>query len=132
MPRPPRRLRLLRRTEDVRQLVTSVLDGYNVCVFAYGQTGSGKTHTMEGTVEEPGINYRALAELFRCIEEERGADYKYTVSASICECASPALPHPTRHEAPWRAAVVVGCGLTAAAAAAAATAAAVLAARRWR
>lgn len=27
---------------DVSGLVTSVLDGYNVCIFAYGQTGSGK------------------------------------------------------------------------------------------
>jgi kinesin family protein C2/C3 len=27
---------------DVSALVTSVLDGYNVCIFAYGQTGSGK------------------------------------------------------------------------------------------
>lgn len=24
---------------DVAQLVTSALDGYNVCIFAYGQTG---------------------------------------------------------------------------------------------
>jgi DNA replication protein DnaC len=28
--------------QDVSGLVTSVLDGYNVCIFAYGQTGSGK------------------------------------------------------------------------------------------
>lgn len=28
---------------EVSELVTSVLDGYNVCIFAYGQTGSGKT-----------------------------------------------------------------------------------------
>ena len=34
--------------KDTEPLVTSVLDGYNVCIFAYGQTGSGKTHTMEG------------------------------------------------------------------------------------
>jgi hypothetical protein len=33
--------------EDLVPLVTSVLDGYNVCLFAYGQTGSGKTHTMQ-------------------------------------------------------------------------------------
>jgi len=35
--------------EDVRPLVRSAMDGYNVCVFAYGQTGSGKTHTMMGS-----------------------------------------------------------------------------------
>lgn len=27
---------------QVKPLVTSFLDGYNVCIFAYGQTGSGK------------------------------------------------------------------------------------------
>jgi kinesin family protein C2/C3 len=32
--------------KDTQPLVTSVLDGYNVCIFAYGQTGSGKTYTM--------------------------------------------------------------------------------------
>jgi hypothetical protein len=26
---------------EVSDLVTSVLDGYNICIFAYGQTGSG-------------------------------------------------------------------------------------------
>lgn len=26
--------------EDVSPLVTSALDGYNVCIFAYGQTGT--------------------------------------------------------------------------------------------
>jgi kinesin family protein C2/C3 len=32
---------------EVKGLVTSCMDGYNVCIFAYGQTGSGKTFTME-------------------------------------------------------------------------------------
>lgn len=27
---------------DVSGVVSSVLDGYNACIFAYGQTGSGK------------------------------------------------------------------------------------------
>ena len=33
---------------DLKPLLTSLLDGYNVCIMAYGQTGSGKTHTMLG------------------------------------------------------------------------------------
>ena len=35
--------------DEVKPLLTSLLDGYNVCIVAYGQTGSGKTHTMLGS-----------------------------------------------------------------------------------
>ena len=31
-----------------REIVSSVLDGYNGTIMAYGQTGSGKTYTMTG------------------------------------------------------------------------------------
>lgn len=31
-----------------RELVDSVLAGFNATLFAFGQTGTGKTHTMEG------------------------------------------------------------------------------------
>ena len=31
---------------DVAALVTSVMDGFNVCIFAYGQTGSGKVSIL--------------------------------------------------------------------------------------
>ncbi|XP_056437037.1 kinesin-like protein KIF25 [Gadus chalcogrammus] len=40
--------------EEVKPLLTSLLDGYNVCIMAYGQTGSGKTHTMMGSQGPPG------------------------------------------------------------------------------
>ena len=40
---------------------------------------------MEGTQEHPGINYRTVAELFRCIESERAGDATYAISASIVE-----------------------------------------------
>ncbi|CAD6198217.1 unnamed protein product [Caenorhabditis auriculariae] len=51
---------------EVSPIITSCIDGYNVCIFAYGHTGSGKTYTMEGPLESPGINQRAIMQLFRC------------------------------------------------------------------
>ena len=47
--------------------------------------GAGKTYTMEGTQEHPGINYRTVEELFRCIASERAKDATYAISASIVE-----------------------------------------------
>lgn len=41
-------------------VITSCVDGYNVCILAYGQTGSGKTYTMMGSKENPGVNIRFL------------------------------------------------------------------------
>lgn len=41
--------------DELRQLIQSSIDGYNVCVFAYGQTGSGKTYTMEGLNTEEAL-----------------------------------------------------------------------------
>lgn len=70
--------------QEIEPLVTSCIDGYHVCIFAYGQTGSGKTYTMEGSVENPGINQRALKQLFSVIEERKDM-WTYTVTVSSVE-----------------------------------------------
>ncbi|XP_038567542.1 kinesin-like protein KIFC3 [Micropterus salmoides] len=70
--------------QEIEPLVTSCIDGYHVCIFAYGQTGSGKTYTMEGSVENPGINQRALKYLFSEIEERKDM-WSYTVTVSSVE-----------------------------------------------
>ncbi|XP_065044187.1 kinesin-like protein KIN-14K isoform X2 [Musa acuminata AAA Group] len=73
---------------DIQPLIRSVLDGYNVCIFAYGQTGSGKTYTMSGpisaSVEDWGVNYRALSDLFE-ISENRRNSYFYEVGVQMVE-----------------------------------------------
>ncbi|GAB4848809.1 Kinesin-like protein KIN-14R [Ancistrocladus abbreviatus] len=69
---------------DASPMVISVLDGYNVCIFAYGQTGTGKTFTMEGTVQNRGVNYRTLEQLFE-IAKERSDTFKYNISVSVLE-----------------------------------------------
>ncbi|KAL1546037.1 kinesin-like protein KIN-14S [Salvia divinorum] len=70
--------------DQTMPIVTSVLDGYNVCIFAYGQTGTGKTYTMEGTSENRGVNYRTLKELFRT-SRERSTIMRYELFVSMLE-----------------------------------------------
>ncbi|XP_031840378.1 kinesin-like protein KIF18A [Nomia melanderi] len=55
---------------STKDLIASLLDGYNCSVFAYGATGAGKTHTMLGCNKDPGITYRTVAELFSQIESQ--------------------------------------------------------------
>lgn len=51
---------------ELAQLIQSVVDGKNVCIFAYGQTGSGKTYTMQGgeSSESKGIIPRSIEFIF--------------------------------------------------------------------
>ncbi|KAI0169936.1 kinesin-domain-containing protein [Hypoxylon sp. FL1284] len=59
-----------------KNLLDSVLDGYNATVFAYGATGCGKTHTITGTSQMPGIIFLTMQELFEKIHER--SDEKHT------------------------------------------------------
>jgi kinesin family protein C2/C3 len=69
--------------KEIKDLVVTMLDGYNVCIFAYGQTGAGKTHSMQGTPSDPGIYKRAFNELFEVAKDRR--DVKIELKASITE-----------------------------------------------
>ena len=69
---------------DVSGLVTSVMDGFNVCIFAYGQTGSGKTYTMSGPPGDRGVNTRALEELFEKSSARR-SEIRDVIKVSMLE-----------------------------------------------
>ncbi|CAL5420811.1 unnamed protein product [Camellia sinensis] len=70
--------------QTATQVIRSVMDGYNVCIFAYGQTGSGKTHTMCGSTRDQGINYLALNDLFR-LSNGRKNIMKYDIHVQMIE-----------------------------------------------
>jgi kinesin family protein 18/19 len=75
-------------TETVYQntcanLLDSVIQGYNACVFAYGTTGSGKTFTMCGYSDSPGINYYIIRGIFEKIQNE--LDKRFEIKASYVE-----------------------------------------------
>ncbi|XP_046410875.1 kinesin-like protein KIF18A [Neodiprion fabricii] len=55
---------------STKNVITTLLDGYNCSVFVYGATGAGKTHTMLGGDGDPGITYLTMAELFSEINEQ--------------------------------------------------------------
>jgi len=76
--------------QETEGLVTSVLDGFNVCIFAYGQTGSGKTFTMEGPQDNPGVNLRALGRLFE-IKQEKADSKAIAIQASAIEIYNEAV-----------------------------------------
>jgi len=54
--------------EDTKEVIMSVLDGYNVCLMAYGQTGAGKSFTMMGPPDNPGVNRRAIKQLLELVQ----------------------------------------------------------------
>ncbi|XP_065123900.1 kinesin-like protein KIF18A [Paramisgurnus dabryanus] len=64
-----------------KAIVDSVLNGYNCTVFAYGATGAGKTHTMLGSVDDPGVMFYTMKELFTrmdSIKEEKVFDIAFS------------------------------------------------------
>ncbi len=51
--------------KEVEGLVSGVMNGINACVLAYGRRGSGKSHVLAGAPNEPGINFRATAQIIQ-------------------------------------------------------------------
>ncbi|EDW70971.1 kinesin-like protein Klp68D [Drosophila virilis] len=72
--------------EVVFPLVSSVLDGFNGCIFAYGQTGTGKTFTMEGVRNNDdlmGIIPRTFEQIWLHIN--RTENFQFLVDVSYLE-----------------------------------------------
>jgi hypothetical protein len=71
-----------------KNIVDSVLQGFNGTIFAYGQTSSGKTFTMQGILEDPdlqGITPRLSRYLFEYIDSNKNSNIEFVIKASIIE-----------------------------------------------
>lgn len=67
-----------------KSIIEGVLDGINCSVFAYGSTGAGKTYTMLGNLENPGVMFLTMMELYRqinALKDEKTCE----VAVSYCE-----------------------------------------------
>ncbi|KAJ8247502.1 hypothetical protein GJAV_G00247130 [Gymnothorax javanicus] len=70
----------------IQPLIEAFFQGFNATVFAYGQTGSGKTYTIgEANIssfrdDEQGIIPRAVAEVFKLLDENDLSDFSVRVS----------------------------------------------------
>ncbi|OMJ82170.1 hypothetical protein SteCoe_17189 [Stentor coeruleus] len=66
-----------------KEVVDSVLEGYNGTIFAYGQTGSGKTFTITGGAEkytDRGIIPRSVSYVFSEMRKRTDSSYKLSIS----------------------------------------------------
>ncbi|CAJ0901951.1 16848_t:CDS:2, partial [Entrophospora sp. SA101] len=75
-------------TEVAADIIQSVVDGYNCCIFAYGQTGAGKTYTMQGsddTPESEGMITRAFKHIFDLVNELEFQGWSYTIEGQFIE-----------------------------------------------
>ena len=71
-----------------KNVVNSVLEGYNGTIFAYGQTGTGKTHTMVGKFEDnelKGIIPRSFDYMFDKISNNKDKTSKFMVSIAFIQ-----------------------------------------------
>lgn len=68
--------------QDCRDLIQSVVDGYNVSILSYGQTGSGKTYGMSGP---DGIIPSAIGLLLSEMQRLSVKGWDYVVDASFVE-----------------------------------------------
>ncbi|NXY78369.1 KI18B protein, partial [Glareola pratincola] len=97
-----------------RDVLDSVLNGYNCSVFAYGATGAGKTYTMLGSEKNPGIMYFTMEELYKRIKakkEEKSCEvlvsYQEVYNEQIHDLLEPKGPLSIRED-PEKGVVVQG------------------------
>ena len=72
--------------ETSKDVVKSVLNGYNGTIFAYGQTGTGKTYTMVGEFNDEknkGIIPRAFDVIFENVKQDK--EHKYNIMISFIQ-----------------------------------------------
>lgn len=56
--------------ESCREIIKSLISGFNGSIFMYGQTTSGKTFTMLGSPENPGVLPCSIRDVFTYLKKD--------------------------------------------------------------
>lgn len=80
-------------TENVEPLLDDVFRGLDATIFCYGMTGAGKTHTIQGSVDNPGLIPRCMQAIFKQreiflasgLENSNGRLHRFEVRISYME-----------------------------------------------
>ncbi|CAH8842683.1 unnamed protein product [Trichobilharzia szidati] len=72
--------------EEIKPLVQSSVDGYNVCIIGYGETGSGKTTTLFGGKDNAGLLPHIGDYLFELVNKPTFTEkYKSSISLMLLQ-----------------------------------------------
>eukprot|EP01080_Neovahlkampfia_damariscottae_P000954 gene954-9861_t len=62
--------------DEIRPLITSSFDGYNVLIMTYGETSAGKTYTLLGDKNHPGVIQMSLNEMKNIFDSSISKQFK--------------------------------------------------------
>lgn len=103
---------------STKDIIASLLDGYNCSVFVYGATGAGKTHTMLGNEEHKGIMYLTMVDLYKQMGEckdkfsiELGISYLEVYNENVQDLLNPDKKSLHLREDTSRGVIVAGMKL---------------------
>lgn len=68
-------------TSVCKGMSSNIMQGISSTVIAFGSANTGKTHTMFGTVEDPGIVYMILDDIFSMTNGDQIVSSSITMSA---------------------------------------------------
>eukprot|EP01084_Bolivina_argentea_P069676 126724_1 len=70
-------------SQDLQHFINNIFNGGHLSLFMYGQTGAGKSHTMQGSVDNPGIITNSMQYIFKTINSDQYKTFQFEIKVAI-------------------------------------------------